>query len=566
VPLFRRTNRAEVNKPAKADQDELSQKVVEADSYSMYKLITQLRDVSQTREYKYAEYDIMSADVIIKAALNMYADDSTQVDENSGKIFSVVSSDDTLKKDLESFLKKIRLEDKARDVAYALGKYGNKYWKIYTNKNGTDIDHIEEIDDPGTVLDLWYQGEPVYFAENRDDLTIYKGNRDFNLYDRNSFVHFYVHSGDESDVIELVDNVHFDSNGDPIILKYKLLEGESLIEAVRVVWRILRALEDSLLAARLAKADFVRVFNIEVGQATKTDARLIVNKVKKLFDSSVSMNIRNGTYNAEKSPRAWADPIFNSVSNGKGSIDIKNIGGDFEVKNLIDLDYFNNQLFAGLRIPKTLMGFEESINGGLSNESTLVQLDIRYGKYIKKVIDAEVRGITDLCNIWLKLHKRDYQIGKFSIVYNAPSTTEELAKIQELYQRVQVVAQLVDTIAGQSDGINRVNLIYELIQQFVPYQVFIERIEPILKEAVDDSKLDIKIQKKLKEKQLQEIDNPNFNPFSVNEVDDGIDTDTFDDRTAIGANRVNSKVPSGSQDMDQLLTDLISESLKRRNG
>lgn len=508
--LFRRNDRAQINKPDTVN-DTASKQVVESNNYALWQLINRIRDVSQAREYKYAEYDLMSVEVIISAALDMYADDATQRDENSNRIFGIESNDEGLKKDLYAFLNKMHIEDRAWDTAYNLAKYGNKYWKLYLTADGKDIDHLEEIDDPGCVLDLYYQGKPVYYAENNDDRTLYKNSSEFDLYDHDSFIHLYVRSGNESDVIELTDNTHFDKDGDPLILKYKIVEGESLIEGVRVIYRILRTLEDSLLAARLAKADYIRIFNIEVGESSNTDTRLIVNKVKKLFDSTVSMNIRDGSYSAVKQPRAWADPIFNSVTNGKGSIDVNTIGGDFEVKSIVDIDYFNNKLFAGLRIPKPLLGFEESINGGLNNASTMVQLDIRYGKFIKKLIDASVRGIEDLCNIWLKIRGRSQQIGKFRIVYNSPSSTEELAKLQELQSRVNIVSDLVDTIVNNTgDGVNKAKMLIELLEKFVPYQDFIDKIKPLIKDAIDDSDQDIQLNKLLKERQIADLKNPNI--------------------------------------------------------
>lgn len=558
--FFRGRNKRLVN-PPDTTEDTASKKTIESNSYEMYKLIDQIRNVSQTREYKYAEYDIMSADVIIRTALNMYADDSTQVDENSNTILSIESDDEHLKKDLNAFLTKIKMEEKIRDTAYSLGKYGNKFWKIYLTENRRDIDHIEEIDDPATVMDLWYQGQPAYFAESPEDTHLYKNNDEFDLYDHNSFIHFYVHSGDESDVIELMDNQELDSHGDPKILKYKIQEGESLIEAVRVIWRILRSLEDSLLAARLARADYVRIFNIEVGESSSSDTRLIVNKVKKIFDSSVSMNLRDGTYTATKQQRPIGDPIFNSVSNGQGSISIDEVGGDIEVKSLVDIDYFNNQLFAGLRIPKPWMGFEESLNGGFSNESTLVQLDIRYGKYIKKVIDAIVMGVTDLCNIWLKLHNRESQISKFKIVYNSPSTTEELAKIKELSERVHTVSELAETLIGSSTGINKVKLLWTLLEQFIPYQVFLDKIKPLMQQAIDDADLDIELAKQMKENQLNNLKkNPDQTP-DISLDDFGMSDLSMSD-TGMGSNEITTDSANSSSksaddlEIDKILSDL----------
>jgi hypothetical protein len=242
------------------------------------------------------------------------------------------------------------------------------------------------------------------------------------------------------------------------------------------------------------------------------------------------MNIREGSYNAVKQPRAWADPIFNSVNHGKGSIDINTFGGDFEVKSIVDIDYFNSKLFAGLRIPKPLLGFEESLSGGMNSYGTLVQLDIRYGKFVKKLKDANVNGIKDLCNIWLKIRGRESQIGKFDIIYNSPSSTEELAKLEELESRVNVVSNLVDTIVSHTDGgVNKTKILLELLREFVPYQDFIDKIDPLIKPAIDDSDESIRIEKELKSKKLDYIRNSDLDDLEEVDIlmsaptDEGVD-------------------------------------------
>ena len=102
--VFKKNRQTDVKHPAN-EKDSVNKHVVEADSYAIYKLISQIRNVSQAREYKYAEYDLMEADTIIGSALDMYSDDATQKDENDNKIFSVQCSDETLKKDLNAFPK-----------------------------------------------------------------------------------------------------------------------------------------------------------------------------------------------------------------------------------------------------------------------------------------------------------------------------------------------------------------------------------------------------------------------------------------------------------------------------
>ena len=480
--LWKRKDDPLVSKPEVADKSLTN--ILETNEYTVWKLISQIRDVSQNREYKYAEYDIMSAEVIINAALNMYADDSTQVDVNSGRFLSIISSDEVLVKDLYTFLEKINYDNFIWEIAYNLAKYGNKYLKIYLTDDKRDISHLESIDDPGCVLDLYYNGKPSYFAENSSDKTFYKESNKFQLYTHDSFIHYFIRTTSQSDVLEIADNTKVDANGEPVTLKYKVIEGESLLEGVRVVYRILQSLEDSLLAARLAKSDFIRIFNIEVGNSSNQDTRLIVNKVKKLFDSTVSMNIRDGSYHAMKQPRAWADPIFNSVSNGKGAVTIENIGGDFEVKSIVDIDYFTNKLFAGLRIPKPFLGFEEALGGSLDQSGTLSQLDIRYSKFIKKIIDAIVAGTQNLCNLWLKLKGRTKSINNFKVVYVSPSSHEDYSNLREIKERAAIVNEVMSTITANAPDVNSTEVLNVLLNQFIPYQGFLDAVRPLLEKAI----------------------------------------------------------------------------------
>ena len=52
-------------------------------------IIAKLRNLNDLYRQKYAEYDIMAEDVVIQSALELYADDSTQLDTNIKKIVNV---------------------------------------------------------------------------------------------------------------------------------------------------------------------------------------------------------------------------------------------------------------------------------------------------------------------------------------------------------------------------------------------------------------------------------------------------------------------------------------------
>jgi hypothetical protein len=482
MALFKRkmNNPGEINSPSHA-------KTVEVSDYSIWQLISEIRNLATSINYVYAEYDLMAEDTIIGAALNLYADNAIQQDNSSDSIIEITSDNPALSSDLRAVLSRLDIESRLWNVAYNTAKYGNKYWKVILNHSGNDIAGLEEIDDPSCVLDLYLTGEPKWFAFTESDLQIQK-TQDYELYDREAFIHFYIQSGKLNDTIDLIDNQQTDENGDPLTLKYQIKRGESMIEGVRLIYRVLKALEDSLLAARIAKSEYTKIYNVEVGDSNEIDAKKMVDKVKRLFDSRMAMNTKEGQQSAKSynQPRPFMDPVFNSVNNGKGAISIETSGGEFEVSNIADIDYFNKLKFSGLHITPSMLAFEENIPGGLSGEgSTMIQQDIRFAMYVKKLIVAILDGITDLLNLWLHLKGRDSEIGKFRLKMAVPSIAEDLASLQELISRLESIDQMTDIIAKNSPGVNTAKLTKILLNEYIPNKVLLSKINDLIDESAE---------------------------------------------------------------------------------
>ena len=528
MALFGWGSKKIVNKPDRQEG------YCDTSEYSLWQLISEIRNLASSINMMYAEYDVMEQDVIIGSALNMYADNAIQPDVESGKILQVVSEDKTLAGDLTSVINRLHLEDKLWNVAYNTAKYGNKFWKIILTESGKDIASVMEIDDPSSVMDLWKDGDPKYFAYNEDDETLMK-NDEYALYDRNSFVHFMIQSGKINDRIQLRDQEHINEvTGEPELITYKVVRGESMIESCRAIYRVLKMLEDSLLAARIAKSEYTKIFNIETGNANPTDAKKMVDKVKRLFDSKMTMNTTDGQKSAVSyiQPRAFMDPVFNSVNDGKGAISITTTGGEFEVSNIADIDYFNKLKFSALHITPSMLAFEENIPGGLSGSgNTMIQQDLRFALYVKKLVMAVESGIEDLLKIWLKVRGRNSEIGKFSIRVLTPTVTEDLANLQELLQRLQSIDSLSEIIAKNAPGINTAKMTEILLDEYVPNKTLLNRLQPLIDEAVKSSEKELELSNKELESDLEQFngDQEYFDEDSYQSDAQEVDNGTLED-------------------------------------
>lgn len=526
--IFRhRTNDSKlVNKP-------LHNQVVEVSDYSIWRLIGEIRNLQTSNNYKYAEYDIMAQDTIIKAALHIYADFAVQTNDETNKILEVVSDNEVLAKDINSFLDKFKIEQRLWTLAYQLAKYGDVFWKVLLSTDNKNIAGVESIDDPSSVVDLYLHGEPAYYAYNPDDRAISK-TVDYQLFDRKSFVHFTIKTGEVPDTIEITSNDEVNEiTHRPLVVTYKIHTGESMLEGVRAIYRIIKALEDSIIAASIARAEYTKIYNVEVGPDTnEIDARKMINKVKRLFDSRMAMDVREGQESASTymQPRSFMDPIFNSVSGGKGAISIETDGGTIEVTNLTHLDYFNKLKFSGLHITPSMLAFEDNLSAGLGDKSnSMMYQDIRLAMYVKKLINGILEGITDLVNTWLKVRGRDKEIGKFTIRTAVPSAAESMANLEELSQTLEYVDKLSEVIAKNAPGINSSKVTDILLDEYVKNKSLLDKLKPLINEATKVAEMEQELAKAEVTDALDQFDkSPLNNPPLVSDELTSLSLDELD--------------------------------------
>lgn len=501
--------------------------VVGVDKYNVWQLISKLRDLNNNYKYKYAEYEAMADDVIIQSALELYADDSTQVDTKTERIVMIESEDKTLAADLNAFLESIEIESRIWNWAYSVSQYGDYFLKLYVDPDTHDI-RIDDNTDPSLIMDLYEDGIRVGYAE--EDTSEYRNLKhrsnpnglDLIISSPDNFVHFMIRKSAKYDILELPIQDETDENGDPLIRKFTVVRGISMVEGVRSIFRILQLLEDSLLAARIAKAEFIRVFNVEVGDSTPAQTTDTINSVKNLFDSKATFDVNSGRYVSTKAYRPIGDPIFNPTRNGKGSVTHENIGGDFQVRDIVDIDYFKNKLFSGLKIPKALLGFEESLPGGLG-DNTLTRLDIRYSRSVKRVQNSLIVGIKDLCKIWLRVNNYSND-ADFKVVLQAPSTAEELGRLTEMDQKMSTISSSVRTLSEAfGEYLNLPKVFKVFFDQYINYPELKEKLNPELDEAIKRYEKHLEEQEQQRKAELELTQNAADNTDPDNEDDeDGV--------------------------------------------
>lgn len=242
---------------------------------------------------------------------------------------------------------------------------------------------------------------------------------------------------------------------------YRLERGESFIEDAMTAWQVLAALEDILLLTRMTRSILYRIFSVEVGNKGNTETNNLLQRLKNKIKMDETVDVRSKIYNSSLKQVPLGDSIFIPTRNGIGVIDVKTVGGDVNLKDAIDLDYFKDKLFAGLRIPAPFLGFTESLPGGIGDTS-LTRMDIRYSRTISRIQSILSEGLKDLCLLYLKFTRTKQaleELPDFKIVFTSINSAEDLSRAEFKQKQMDTLKNVLSSlkelgidIASNSEG------------------------------------------------------------------------------------------------------------------
>ena len=321
----------------------------------------------------------------------------------------------------------------------------------------------------------WYteivgNGLDIYQLTAKEKVVAYLDRNNTNKYiSPDRFVYFANNTGKHKIDFEIGDLDKTIENK-----KYFQLErGESFLENSMVAWQVLSALEDILLLTRMTRSILYRIFSVEVGNKGNKETRELLDRLKNKIKSDETVDIRSKIYNSSLSQVPLGDSIFIPTRNGVGVIKVDTVGGDVNLKDAIDLDYFRDKLFAGLRIPAPFLGFTESLPGGIGDTS-LTRMDIRYSRTIARIQTILAEGLKDLCLLYLKLTRTEKafnSLPNFKIVFTSINSAEDISRADLKKTQMDILGQLLESlsnlgvdIAGNSEGYE--NTRQALIKEF----------------------------------------------------------------------------------------------------
>jgi len=424
------------------------------------------------REHLYKEYDRMLEDSIISSALELYAEEATQISYETGKSFWIVSDNEFLCGEFEQFCRRLNLYEVLPDVCYNGCLYGDMFVEIFYGDDNRGIEFIDTQIHPGDVskasignyvLGYHYDGQ---FYAARD---FYHYKLPFSKPKKKDYWNF----------------VQFDWRGK----KYKVKAdyGVSVLDNARKIYKVLNLLEIIMVIARITRSPMKEVIGVNCTGLTPTDAKDLVAEMKEAFATDDFINLNDPkTFDQQSKQFDMIRRVFVPIFEEKGNLNVTTLGGEADVREIVDIEYFRSKLYGALRTPKAFLGLEETLPGGIG-ESSLTRLEIRFAKAVKRVQSCNRKFLRDLFVLHLYAIGKGHLRNDFDIQMATISTAEDEERKSALISSLEAASSTLGLLTElglvdeETAEVKKVDLIKVINAMFLKIPGFDELLKSIEK-------------------------------------------------------------------------------------
>jgi len=352
---------------------------------------------SGNRTAKYAEYDLMDADIEVSRALDIIAEEMSN-GRGDALITLDVENDSlteaehvTLHTALGRWKKSQGLDSKLFDIARQLVKYGD----VFFNKPEpfSKWDYIPPKQVTGAYVNENNASQVLGFVVNEG-------------YKNAQHAGYNVGVKQQELVIKPVAKIiRFTLNND---MSDSAPFGKSILASVYRAYQQKKLIEDSIIIYRVQRAPEKRVFYIDVGRMPPNRRKQYLEQVKLEMRQrkipALSGDGNGSTVDTVYDPQDMMEDFFLATgAEGKGS-KIEILPGGQNLGQLEDLNYFADKLSQGLRVPSSWLRDGQNgpavVNDGKAGGAFIQEL--RFAKFIERLQDRLIDTLDQEFKYFLK--------------------------------------------------------------------------------------------------------------------------------------------------------------------
>jgi len=384
-------------------------------NYNSQGIINQT-NLSINRFERYKDYDQMDEVGCISLALDLYADESTQIDSEHKKVLLIKANSTSVKEELERlFYDILSIDSYLRPMIRHLAKYGDFAAEIVPSVNRDSVASLRHINIYRFVRVETRFGDLVgfYFIDNNNQATFLHPWQVMHLR-LMSFENIYVPYG------------------------------RSIIDSARKEFRRLRLMEDAALIYRITRAPEKRVFTIPVGNIPSSEVPAYLTEIANQFKKTRFYDPATGEVNWRYAPLIQEDDFWMPKRPDGSGPEVTTLPGAENLGQIADIEYFKKNMVAALKIPFSRVGIGSE--AAIGSDKSLASTSSEFAKavhWLQKEAAAGLRKVA-LVHLALKGFSIDDMNG-FTLSLTASSAIDELYRIETWNSRATVIASLKDT-------------------------------------------------------------------------------------------------------------------------
>jgi hypothetical protein len=385
-------------------------------------LYTQAVYYEPTRLSSFYDYESMEFTPEISAALDIYAEESTTVNQD-GYILQIYSESKRIKSILTDLFNNIL------DINTNL-----PMWTRNTCKYGDNFVYLKLDPEKGIVGCMQL---PIIEME-RLEAGMGQKTIDNKVDPERKHLKFKWKQKDmEFNTWEIA---HFRLLGDDRRLPY----GTSMLEKARRIWKQLLLSEDAMMIYRTSRAPERRVFKVFVGNMDDADVEPYIQRFANKFKRAQTVDPQSGNVDMRFNQMAVDQDYFVPVRDTAAPSPIETLAGAQNLSEIADIEYIQKKLLTALRVPKGFLGFEEVVGDG----KNLALQDIRFARTINRIQKSMLQELNKIAIIHLFLSGFEDEISNFTLSLTNPSKQADLLMVDVWKEKILLYKDMVTAIEG----------------------------------------------------------------------------------------------------------------------
>ena len=405
--------------------------------------------INYERYALYQELDRSLYHPLMAAAVELYADVSTTYNQLHNASVWITSESEKYENELNGLLDFIGIEEKVFDWAWTVAAYGDLFVRV-DGQQGLGITNVDDSDHPLNTSRLDYNGRLIGFFDT--PIGGFTGEK--KLKAPWQYVHARILGakrrrplyGDYMFTEYANVNLITSSIKRRVTSKY----GTSVLINALPTYKRLRLAEDSLLLARISKGILRYIYKLKVDGSNMDAVAGLVEQYKTLLKRARAVDITPGQeyFDEKYNPMGINEDIIIPVWGDTNDLTIEKLGGETDIRWIVDIEELRNQLASALRVPLQLLGgYPGEMPQGLGR-GAIEKYDIRFARTARRVQRAIIDAVKRLCQIHLAYQGLDPNLDMFEVHMSETSSAEEEELKDSLDTGVDVVQKMVDMVVN----------------------------------------------------------------------------------------------------------------------